>query len=51
LDNGIHGQISGFYGSIQPFSQGQKVRTWLSTMSMGEQQEFERQILIMFGAL
>lgn len=36
----IHSKVSGFYSSKQPFSNGLKVREWLSTQTFEEQYEF-----------
>ena len=35
-----HGQVSGFYSSIQPFSEGMKVRDWLAGQSFEAQYQF-----------
>jgi len=49
LDAGVHQQISGFYSSIQPFTNGQTVRQWLSTQSFGQQAQFGLDTLRRFG--
>ena len=41
----IHRQVSGYYSSIQPFTNGVTVRTWLSSQSFKEQAEFDQKIL------
>ncbi|SHI07731.1 RHS repeat domain-containing protein [Clostridium grantii] len=51
LDHGkgsMHAQISGFYSSIKPFTNGLRVRTWLSTKSFEEQYEFGMKIIKLF---
>ena len=45
----IHNQISGYYSSIQPFTNGLTVRQWLSPMSFQEQYQFGTQTLNLFG--
>lgn len=45
----LHAKISGYYSSIQPFSEGKTVRQWLSTKSFEEQYEFGIEKLKMFG--
>jgi len=45
----IHARISGYYSSIQPFSEGQVVRQWLSTQSFEAQYNFGIQTLKDFG--
>jgi hypothetical protein len=49
LDAKIHGKISGYYSSIQPFTNGVNVRKWLSTKSFDEQKTFGQDILRRFG--
>jgi hypothetical protein len=36
-ERALHTQISAFYSSVQPFSEGMTVREWLSTKEFGEQ--------------
>ncbi|WP_055666124.1 RHS repeat-associated core domain-containing protein [Desnuesiella massiliensis] len=51
LDHGkgsIHAKISGYYSSIQPFTNGQTVRQWLSSKSFEEQYEFGMKIIRFF---
>ncbi len=45
----IHNQISGYYSSIRPFTNGQTVRKWLSTQSYQAQYDFGIQTLKKFG--
>jgi hypothetical protein len=45
----VHQQISGFYSSIQPFTNGQTVRQWLSTQSLEQQVQFGMDTLRRFG--
>jgi len=47
----IHHKITGFYGSIQDFTGGLKVRNWLKGQSLEFQREFGLDILKKFGAL
>ncbi len=49
LDVATHQQISGFYSSIQPFTGGATVRSWLSTQSFEIQQQFGQEVLLRFG--
>jgi hypothetical protein len=52
IDHGagtIHAKVSGFYSSIQPFTNGQTVRQWLSTQSYQAQYDFGIQTLKKFG--
>lgn len=44
-----HRQISGFYSSIQPFTGGATVRSWLSTQPFEIQQQFGQEVLLRFG--
>jgi len=41
----IHARVSGYYSSIQPFTGGQRVRTWLSTQNFQAQSDFGFQVL------
>ncbi|OAM91696.1 RHS repeat-associated core domain-containing protein [Termitidicoccus mucosus] len=45
----IHSQISGFYSSKQPFTNGLTVRKWLSHQTFDQQYTFGRNILQQFG--
>ena len=45
----IHSQISGFYSSIQRFTNGQRVRDWLSDKSFNDQFNYGIQTLKDFG--
>jgi RHS repeat-associated protein len=45
----IHNQVSAYYSSIQGFTNGQTVRSWLSTKSFDEQFEFGIDVLKKFG--
>lgn len=49
LPTGVHQQISGFYSSIRPFTNGQTVRQWLSGQSYQAQQKFGMEVLEQFG--
>jgi hypothetical protein len=49
IPEAIHRQISGYYSSIRPFTNGQTVREWLSTQSFEAQAEFGRQVIRQFG--
>lgn len=42
-------RISGFYSSKQPFTNGLKVRNWLSVKSFQEQYDFGIKIMKQFG--
>ncbi len=45
----IHARVSGHYSSIQPFTNGQTVRQWLSTQSFQAQYDYGIQTLKNFG--
>ena len=45
----LHARVSGYYSSIQPFTNGQTVRRWLSGQSFQEQYQFGIKILKQFG--
>lgn len=52
LPNGagsIHSRISGYYSSIQPFTNGQTVRQWLANQSFQQQYKFGIQTLKSYG--
>jgi hypothetical protein len=49
LDVATHRQISAYYSRIQPFTEGQTVRQWLSTQPLSVQREFGLQVLRDFG--
>lgn len=49
LDADLHQRISSYYERVQPFTEGQKVRDWLSDKSYEEQRAFGLQILLEFG--
>jgi RHS repeat-associated protein len=51
LDAALHGRISAYYSSIQPFTGGQTVRQWLSVQPFEAQQSFGQQVLRQFGAV
>jgi hypothetical protein len=51
LDVTTHRQISGYFSSIQDFTGGQTVRTWLSSQPFEAQQAFGYEILGRFGGL
>ena len=44
-----HGKVSAFYSSIQPFTNGQTVRQWLSTQPLEQQRQFGLDTLRRFG--
>ena len=41
----IHAKISGYYGSIQKFTNGMKVRDWLAGQSFEKQYEFGMKVI------
>ena len=45
----IHAKVSGYYSSIQPFSNGVPVRKWLSSQSYNTQSNFGIKTLKMYG--
>ena len=45
----VHAQISGYYSSVKPFTNGQTVRTWLSGQSFDAQFKFGMDLLKQFG--
>jgi hypothetical protein len=45
----IHARISSYYSSIQPFTNGQTVRQWISTQNYQAQYDFGIQTLKKFG--
>ncbi len=45
----VHAQISGYYSSIKPFTNGQTVRAWLSGQSFEAQFKFGMDLLKQFG--
>lgn len=47
----VHRQVSAYYSSKQPFTNGATVRQWLSNQTFEAQQTFGREILTQFGAL
>jgi hypothetical protein len=52
LDHGagtIHAKVSGYYSSIQPFTNGQTVRKWLSSQSYKQQYDFGIKTMKQFG--
>jgi hypothetical protein len=51
LDTAVHQQISAYYSRIQPFTNGQTVRQWLSSQPFEAQQQFGLQVLRDFGVL
>jgi hypothetical protein len=51
VDEAVHWQISGFYSSKRPFSQGMTVRQWLSTQSFEAQRAFGLKTLRDFGVI
>lgn len=51
VDKATHSKISGFYSSIRPFTDGLKVRDWLSGQSFEAQYNFGIQVLKDFGVL
>jgi RHS repeat-associated protein len=51
VDAAVHGRISGFYSSIQPFTNDQRVRQWLGTQSFEEQTQFGLDTLRRLGVV
>jgi hypothetical protein len=51
LEYSVHREISGFYSSVQRFSEGLTVRDWLSTQSFEQQRQFGLNVLSRFGVL
>ncbi|MCG8688163.1 MAG: hypothetical protein MI892_25025 [Desulfobacterales bacterium] len=51
VDKAIHAKITGYYGSIQPFSDGMKVRDWLAGQSFEEQYKFGVDVLKNFKVI
>lgn len=51
VEAGVHRQISGFYSSKQFFSDGLRVREWLSNQSFEQQFTFGQRILRQFGVI
>ncbi len=51
VEEEIHWQISGFYSSKRPFSQGMTVRQWLSTQPFEAQRAFGLKTLRDFGVI
>jgi hypothetical protein len=49
VPNQIHNQISGYYSSIQEFSQGMRVRDWLNGQTLQDQYQFGMSVLRKFG--
>ncbi len=47
----IHARVSGYYSSIQPFTNGQTVRQWLSTQSYEAQYNFGIQTIQKFNKI
>jgi hypothetical protein len=45
----VHQKISAYYSSIQPFTNGLRVRDWLAGQSFQKQYEFGVKILRQFG--
>jgi hypothetical protein len=50
IPQAVHQQISAYYSSIRPFTNGQTVRQWLSMQSFQQQMNFGIQTLRQFGA-
>lgn len=51
VDRNVHVHISAYYSSIQPYTEGQRVRDWLAGQPLNVQYEFGVQKLIDFGAI
>ena len=49
VSKGVHQQISGYYSSVQDFSNGMRVRDWLAGQSYQAQYNFGIGIIQMFG--
>ncbi len=47
----IHAKITGYYGSIQSFTDGMKVRDWLAGQSFEAQYQFGINVLKQFGVI
>ncbi|THF82721.1 hypothetical protein [Cohnella fermenti] len=47
----VHSQISGYYSSIQPFTNGLTVRNWLAGQSFEKQFDFGLNVLKRFGTV
>lgn len=47
----MHRKISGYYGSIQSYTNGMKVRDWLAGKSFEEQYQFRINVLKEFGVI
>ena len=45
----IHRNISGYYSSVQPFTNGQTVRQFISKLPMDAQRRFGIQVMRRFG--
>lgn len=45
----LHMQVSGHYSSVQPFTNNQTVRQWLSTQSYNQQYQYGIKVLKQFG--
>jgi hypothetical protein len=51
IEYSVHMQISAYYSSIQPFTDGLTVRGWLSTQSFEDQKSFGIWVLQQYGVL
>ena len=51
VDKTVHRQISGYYSSIRPFTNGLRVRDWLAGQSFESQFAFGMQVLRDFGVI
>jgi len=51
IDREIHNQISGYYNSIQPFSDNMRVRDWLAGQSFEVQYQFGLDQLKKYGVI
>ena len=48
INKSAHRAISGYYSSVQPFTNGMIVRNWLAGQSFGAQYEFGINVIKMF---
>lgn len=51
ISKSVHQQISAYYSSIQPISNGMTVRNWLAGQSYQAQYDFGIGVIKMFGGL
>ena len=51
VSSNVHAKITGYYGSVQSFTNGMKVRDWLAGQSFESQYEFGINVLKQFGVI